>query len=658
MANQINYGSTPAQWPYPIRYDVENRIETDVLVIGAGVSGAMAGIMAARRGVKVAVIDKAPIQISGSGGAGLDHYLGCYSNPDSGQTPEEVMDFMRGKNGGLFPPDHRSYIHYKCTWNNLLELEKLGLHFRDEDDEFVGAPFRDDKTKIMYAYDYKNKNTIKLRGGAYLKGFLKAGLEQEENATLYERVMVTSLLTEDGKPGARIVGCTGVNEQTGEFYVFHAKAAILCTAGLNFQATSTWTFNSELFGNGYRADPRVTGDGFAMAWKIGAEFMPEHRFGQSYNTHPFGWMWYGVGNPDNTWHGVTIVDDNGKEFPYEDAYGDPIPDVAHRFIPAEGRDNLGAFTRTATPIIKAEQIKNGEYKLPFWADLAGFDDHERRSLWGLMVGNEGRTQKAVYDFFNKAGFNPDTDMLQCPVMTPDNYEHDFRDWFQGEANVCKPWKADTLLGVTTDWKQMTTIPGLFAAGSESNQSGASSGSSGGYSGNRAAEYAKKVELGRLSEEQVAAEKERVYAPVKRMNDPRANVSWKELWMGLNRVMQQDCGEFRTLELAEHGLNWLDSIKRHEMQMTYARNPHELSRVLECENRVQTGEIYLQLAKANFLNPEVSNDKSKVMFTKCVDGEVSIRVEEDEWWLKPPYASTYLENFMIATAEERAEKEEK
>ena len=51
MANTINYGSTPPKWPYPIKYDEEHRIETDVLVIGAGVAGSMAGVMAARRGV-------------------------------------------------------------------------------------------------------------------------------------------------------------------------------------------------------------------------------------------------------------------------------------------------------------------------------------------------------------------------------------------------------------------------------------------------------------------------------------------------------------------------------------------------------------------------------------------------------------------------------
>ena len=90
--SKFNYGCTPARWPYPIRYGKENWIETDVLVVGAGVAGSMAGIMAARRGVRVAVVDKAPIDISGCAGAGVDHYLGCISNPDSLISPEEYME--------------------------------------------------------------------------------------------------------------------------------------------------------------------------------------------------------------------------------------------------------------------------------------------------------------------------------------------------------------------------------------------------------------------------------------------------------------------------------------------------------------------------------------------------------------------------------------
>ena len=216
----------------------------------------------------------------------------------------------------------------------------------------------------------------------------------------------------------------------------------------------------------------------------------------------------------------------------------------------------------------------------------------------------------------------------------------------------KFWKADTLRGISTDWNQMSSVPGLFASGSESGQGGAAAGSSGAFAGNRAAEYALKATQGVLDEAEIAREKERVYAPVKRMGKAEAQVSWKELWMGLNRVMQQDCGELRTMSTCKHGLMWLNSIKKGEMQMTYARNPHELVRVLECESRVTVGEIYLNLAIANFNTDAQGVSPDKAMLNKLVDDELVTTFREEKWWLKPPYAPTMLENYLDATAREK------
>ena len=47
---------------------------------------------------------------------------------------------------------------------------------------------------------------------------------------VFDRVMATNLLTEDGKPGARVIGAMGVNVRTGEFYIFRAKATMLSAA--------------------------------------------------------------------------------------------------------------------------------------------------------------------------------------------------------------------------------------------------------------------------------------------------------------------------------------------------------------------------------------------------------------------------------------------
>ncbi|MBW1863427.1 MAG: FAD-dependent oxidoreductase [Deltaproteobacteria bacterium] len=46
------------EWPYPIRYYHETEVEADVLVLGGGIAGCWAAISAARKGVKVALVEK------------------------------------------------------------------------------------------------------------------------------------------------------------------------------------------------------------------------------------------------------------------------------------------------------------------------------------------------------------------------------------------------------------------------------------------------------------------------------------------------------------------------------------------------------------------------------------------------------------------------
>ena len=112
--------------------------------------------------------------------------------------------------------------------------------------------------------------------------------------------MVTSLLTEGGRQGARVVGATGFSMETGEFYVFNAKSVII-TSGY---ACTMWTYSTEITGNSYRWDPNDIGDGLAMAWNAGAQVFGMHKAGHTRGSHPFAWPRFGVGNPANTWFPV------------------------------------------------------------------------------------------------------------------------------------------------------------------------------------------------------------------------------------------------------------------------------------------------------------------------------------------------------------------
>ena len=153
------------------------------------------------------------------------------------------------------------------------------------------------------------------------------------------------------------------------------------------------------------------------------------------------------------------------------------------------------------------------------------------------------------------------------------------------------------------------------------------------------------------EAQIEAERERVYAPVRREKDPKAVISWKELWGGTARVMQVCCNEYLTEPILNEGLDWMASIREQEMQMTYARNPHELVRVLECETRATVSEAYMRVCIAKLQADKQGLRRDQFLFNHMEGDEVISEIREDEFWLKPPYAPTYLENYQRCRAGE-------
>jgi succinate dehydrogenase/fumarate reductase flavoprotein subunit len=159
----VNETGKVPEWPYTVEYGKEVVVKTDVLVVGGGVAGCRAAIAARQRGATVAVADRGFTKRSGEGGAGVDHWHGAVTNPCSKVTPEmyseAAMDTTDGYTNGL-----ARYIIGKEGYDTLLEVERMGVQIRDEDDEFKGSIFRDDETKLMFAYDIENKHCLRIYG--------------------------------------------------------------------------------------------------------------------------------------------------------------------------------------------------------------------------------------------------------------------------------------------------------------------------------------------------------------------------------------------------------------------------------------------------------------------------------------------------------------
>ena len=645
-------GTVP-EWPYAVRYGEDEIFSTDVLVLGGGIGGAHAAINARRSGARVLVLEKGAAKWSGNGGAGVDHWLSACTNPCSEVTPEDFTTLTLADCGGYDCGPLR-YVHAREAYDALLDCESMGMRVRDVTGEFRGAAFRDDETGLMFAYDYRSRIDLRVQGWnvkpCLNKEMLRAGVE------VRDRVMVSSLLVEDGPKGRRVTGATGLDTRTGAFVVVTAKATILAT-GLPGRL---WVHSTE-----YRStfrDPNCTGDGLAAAWTAGAELVDlDSSAGDGAS---MAYIAYGVGNAHNTWHGCPIVDSNGTEVPWVDRDGKVLASSEQRFLPSPGqRFMVGSGLRIPPSYdnhVKQlapdlpERIRRGEIALPLYADLTRLPPLERRAIFGLMVGNEGRTRVPVYQTLTRAGFDPDVDLLQVPVMDPDAYGH-ASFW----AGMPVPhWRQWGTGGLTVDWDLRTSLDGLYAAGGSIYGAGAhsSAAASGRYAGRKAAAAAaKRAHEGAVDRGQVTREKARVYAPIERKG--RA-MGWKELNAGICKVMQDYCGRYRSQATLERGLSLLRGLRESEASTVYAANPHELARAVECLSLLTVGEAVMHASLARKASsalhdftrldyPAVDPPEWRVLLpVRLEDGKVRVGRLPLDWHLSPPNAPTYQENYAL------------
>jgi hypothetical protein len=232
--------------------------------------------------------------------------------------------------------------------------------------------------------------------------------------------------------------------------------------------------------------------------------------------------------------------------------------------------------------------------LPLYADLPGMPEHERRVIWGMMVGQEGRTQVPVLETYNAAGFDPERDLLQSYALMMgepmSGIQKEMLPQIRGRGPFGSPG------GLVTDWNLMTNLEGLFAAGSALFAANYyhHAAATGRYAGRKAAEFAlvHREYRPKADGEQLAGEMSRVYAPVLRTS----GMDWKELRAGLCRVMQNYCGELKNAELLRIGKTWLADIEENFFPEASAANPHQLMRVLESMNYLSCDDLIMSACR--------------------------------------------------------------
>jgi succinate dehydrogenase / fumarate reductase flavoprotein subunit len=236
-------------------------VDYDVLVIGAGGAGLRAAIEASAEGAKVGIVCKSLLgkahTVMAEGG--IAAALANVDDRDNWKV--HFADTMRG--GQYLNNWRMAELHAKEAPECVRELEGWGALFdRTKDGRILQRNFGGHKyPRLAHVGDRTGLEMIRT--------LQDAGVHR--GVAVHMETAITALL----KDGDRVVGAFGYGRERGRFILFRAKAIVIGTGGIGraYSITSnSWEY---------------TGDGQAQAYDAGAELI-DMEFVQF---HPTGMVW-------------------------------------------------------------------------------------------------------------------------------------------------------------------------------------------------------------------------------------------------------------------------------------------------------------------------------------------------------------------------------
>ena len=278
----------------------------DVIVVGAGGAGLMAGLYASR-GAKTAVISKLYPTRSHTGAAqgGISAALG---NLEEDRVEWHTYDSVKGSD---YLGDQDA-IEFMCEEapQAILELEHMGLPFdRTPQGKISQRPFGGHTNNETGKPVRRACHAADRTGHMILQTLYQQCLKNK--VTFFDEYQVMDLVISNG----RAVGVVAIQLATGDLHTFHAKAVILATGGHGriFEVTS----------NAYA----YTGDGAAMVLRKGLPLEDMEFF----QFHPTGIYKLGILITEGV-RGDGGVLINGKGERFMPKYAPKVKDLASRDV--------------------------------------------------------------------------------------------------------------------------------------------------------------------------------------------------------------------------------------------------------------------------------------------------------------------------------------
>jgi succinate dehydrogenase / fumarate reductase flavoprotein subunit len=360
--------------------------QNDVLVIGAGLAGQRAALAAAEKGASVGIISKVhPVRShSNAAQGGINAALDPQDSWES-----HAFDTVKGSD---YLGDQDA-IEVMCREapEELLELEHLGVTFHRNEEGRLGTRAFGGASAARTYY------VADITGQAILH-VLYEQLMKFEDVYRYEEWFTTALVQDDG---GRIAGAVTRNIRDGSMELFAAKAVILASGG-----------------NGQLYDPTTnalicTGDGIAMAYRIGAPLMDMEMI----QYHP------------TTLAGLGLLITEGARGEGAHLYNAQ----GERFMEKYAPNKMELASRDV--VSRAEQTEIDEGR-GFYDGTVALD---------ITVVPRKRIHEALREIVNVGRDFAGVDITREPIHI-------------------KPGNHYTMGGVRTDVHGLTPIPGLYAAG--------------------------------------------------------------------------------------------------------------------------------------------------------------------------------------------------
>jgi succinate dehydrogenase / fumarate reductase, flavoprotein subunit len=461
--------------------------EHDLLVIGAGGAGLRAAIEASASGVRVGLVCKSLLgkahTVMAEGG--IAAALANVDDRDNWRV--HFADTMRG---GQYVNNWRmAELHAKEAPDRVRELEAWGALFdRTRDGRILQRNFGGHKyPRLAHVGDRTGLEMIRtLQDHGIHRGI-----------DVHMEVTVLRLLTDDG----RVVGAFGYDRERGRFRLFRALAIVLATGGIGraYRITSnSWEY---------------TGDGHTLAYEVGADLM-DMEFVQF---HPTGMIWppgvQGLLVTEGVrGEGGILQNKDGRRFMFDD-----IPE-AYRAQTADNPEEGWRYTQGDKSARRPPELLTR--------------DHIARCIVREIKAGRGSPHGGVYLDISwiKEKLPNAADHIRKKL--PSMY-HQFKELadidITREAMEVGPTTHYIMGGIAVDAEtQMSTVPGLFAAGecaagiNGANRLGGNSLSDllvfGKRAGEHAATFAKRAaaaRTGRIDERQIDEACRQALAPFDR-----------------------------------------------------------------------------------------------------------------------------------------------